>query len=740
MERVLEILFIRFAAQPFSIEQLEGQATAYCPAAELVYGLHLLRRAGLVNTMSRGWGEPLYALSLQAYFEIQQKSFLLLEADQSRNERLQGHVKLLKEAKRGLAHDLLRVLSGIAKGALPLTAKGRVQQRALSKFTGLFSLSDEDLGGLQLSYPEQDDYPPAAAVLLDMALALGLTRKDEQAWAVNEHELIRWLRSDEALREGLLMAELLERYVPANPFLQHLVCALLHPAFLPGKWGSIEGILRQLRAKRIQLDSPLAGQRQEADRQETSPIGSWLLSWLKALCGFGWLELGYADEQGRGIPEALAAVLAAGNNGLDDEKPLKEREREQGQDLGFPLAGLMIRWLRKPDLKAVFCRRMAETQSGRQGALAGFEGEAATSASIGTSDGTSEGTGVRTDARCGLGNPHEAAFFVQPDYEVLVPPNTPYTIRWELELCCELISADVMTTYRLTRESVERAAENGRKAGEVLAFLERHALTGVPDAVSLAVREWGEQRKHTSLFHATLLHCADERTADRIAAEPAAEGALERIGSCHFIVSANERMPVVQMLEQLGVTLYNPLEEAAAANGVLYPRVSPALSGSGTRGSEASKDRNEAVQAPQAWIYAGKPVRIQKADASIPNLEELFPGLRRIPAAWTSEVRTYHASTVKLMLQQALEWKAGVELRLNNGTFTAVPRWIKGSGDWRVGAELAPKDNSKAEEGNSKEGKGNSKAGEGEGFHAGTYTELIPADIEGIRILLPAER
>ncbi|ANS75011.1 hypothetical protein AWM70_10690 [Paenibacillus yonginensis] len=686
--KVLDILFTRFAAQPFSLEQLEGQATAYYPAAELVYGLHLLRQAGLVNTVSRGWGEPLYALPLSVYFEIQHKSFLLLEADWSRNEKLQGCVKLVREAKRGLAHDLLRALSAIAQGDLPLTAKGRVQQRAIARFTGLFSLQEEDLAGLQLHYPEQEHYPPVAAVLLDMALALGLARRTEQAWAVKEHELSRWLRHPEPVMEGLLMAELLKRYVPARPFLQHAACALLHPAFSPGKWGSVEGILRQLRAKGILRVSPSADPEQaEGAEEEADTTGFWLLSWLKALCGFGWLELGYADEPGKGIPQPLTVWPAT-------EEPLVDQ-------LTNP-AGLMIRWLRKPDLEAIGI------------GVGGFH-ETWIQPGIEDKPDRREGNPQVTDGtdhRKPLMSASEGAFFVQPDYEILVPPNTSYTIRWELELCCELISADIMTTYRLTRESVEKAMNGGRKLDEILTFLERHALSGVPAAVSLAVREWGAGAGRTSLLPATLLHCPDEQTADRIAAEPAVEGALERVGSRHFIVEDTHLKPVYQMLERLGLVPPDQLGETAARKAG-YPRISLV--------EQAVEGRPQETCVPEAWIYAGKPFRLYPSDARIPNLEELFPGLRHVPASWTSELRAYHASTVKLLLQQALAWKAGVELRLDNGICTALPKWIKGSGEWRAGADLAldPSDE--------------------KACRAGIYRELTAADIKGIRIVLPTE-
>lgn len=53
------------------------------------------------------------------------------------------------------------------------------------------------------------------------------------------------------------------------------------------------------------------------------------------------------------------------------------------------------------------------------------------------------------------------SFIVQPDFEVLVPPEVPYTIRWTLGGCAELLHSDDLWSFRLTRERLEHAAEQG---------------------------------------------------------------------------------------------------------------------------------------------------------------------------------------------------------------------------------------------------------------------------------------
>lgn len=80
--------------------------------------------------------------------------------------------------------------------------------------------------------------------------------------------------------------------------------------------------------------------------------------------------------------------------------------------------------------------------------------------------------------------------FVQPDFEIIVPPGVSYFIQWELELIGERVAADHAATYRLTKESIQRAAANGRTYHDISAFLTANAKYGVPDNVLATVEEW----------------------------------------------------------------------------------------------------------------------------------------------------------------------------------------------------------------------------------------------------------
>lgn len=729
----LDVCFAHFAAQPFSLEQLEALGTSAAGGAELLVGLQALRRSGWVQAVKKTWGERLFFIPLPVFLSLQHEKLGQLQLSAAgnplRGEPLNGspgagsRIKLLHPAKPGLADDLFRALSVIAKGELPLTAKGTVHQRSLGKFAAAASLKDEDVEDLGLRYPQQDAYPPAAAVILDLALSLGLAERGDGAWRVREKELRQWLGLNKEQMDSRLLRELLERYVPANAGLQHFACALLLPWFEAGRWYSTGGLIKQLELNGVKTPADDTGRR-------------WVQSWLTALAAFGWTELGNGGESG------------------EDE--------------------LHFRWVSKPHPADIF----------------------------------PAGDSRQPDEAAKANQP---AFFVQPDYEVLVPPGTPYTLRWELELCCELVSSDIMTTYRVSRKGVAAALEHGRTPTEVLALLARHSASGVPDNVRAALEQWGRELGRLSFAQVTLLRCADGEAAEKVALDQRLAPLLQRLGPLDFAVEQANIGQVRRELKRLGM---EPLDNAGPGGlpeqQPLYPRALPpwpdlsvgvqpdsldlaaadpfgaeggraeeglgarpketfeafkarpkeafetaeafgayqeetlkpaadfrkgaSAAGRGKETPEAAKVRPAAAEASaaagnrreagqdrfQGWIYAGHPVSLYQADDGFPDMEELLPGYREIPGAWTKELRTYHSSTVKQLLQRALDWRTRVELGIRGTTLTALPLWIKGEGQWRAGVL----------------GRVTSEGG-------GVKEERLefgPEELEGVRIIFPSPK
>lgn len=84
----------------------------------------------------------------------------------------------------------------------------------------------------------------------------------------------------------------------------------------------------------------------------------------------------------------------------------------------------------------------------------------------------------------------DKCLFVQPDFEIIVPPHTPLSIRFELEMFSQLQNCDRVDIYRLTRKSFEDGLENGRSIQFVMSLLMNYSLTGVPNNVRDTLEMW----------------------------------------------------------------------------------------------------------------------------------------------------------------------------------------------------------------------------------------------------------
>lgn len=311
-----------------------------------------------------------------------------------------------------------------------------------------------------------------------------------------------------------------------------------------------------------------------------------------------------------------------------------------------------FRWRKKPDL-----RRLPKKGQAAEGSLAGG----------GPDDG----------GKYGLGPSSPPFIIVQPDFEILVPPDVSYRVRWELEAFCENLTMDRMSVYRLTRQSVSKAAELGRSPAEVLELLETRA-EAVPDNVRSALEQWGRELGRTLLEERMLLRCADEEAAETVASLPALAGLLERIGPRDFIVEDAQAAKVRRVLEE--ARLAPPKSGGPSAAAPDFPRLEE-----GTGHAPAAL---RGTQPERAWIFNGRNLHFYEPSEAIPPLSELFPGYEGVPGMWLKELRSYHGSTARKVMEQAIAWRTKVELKMNGSVEEFYPLFLKGDEKWTVVGRL----------------------------------------------------
>jgi len=292
-----------------------------------------------------------------------------------------------------------------------------------------------------------------------------------------------------------------------------------------------------------------------------------------------------------------------------------------------------------------------------------------------TGGGTTAATSSSRDEAAAAPN-----LFIQPDFELIVPPDCPYGVRWELELIADRVRHEHMAVYRMTRETIMRAFEQGRTADGTIRFLELYAKYGVPDNVRVAIQQWGEQQSLLRLAPYVVLKCRDEAAARIIGSDERIAPLLgETLGPAAWTVPADKEAELRALLERSG---YSPGGKKGADGGAAdYLQLSAADDGELPEARSGDPAGNPA----KGHIYSKAAVQYYGKEGKFPLVEDVYPGLQEVPSMWLKDCRAYHASTRKQMILKALEWKACLKLRKSGADTVFIPIRLDGiRDDWAV--------------------------------------------------------
>lgn len=273
-----------------------------------------------------------------------------------------------------------------------------------------------------------------------------------------------------------------------------------------------------------------------------------------------------------------------------------------------------------------------------------------------------------------------ALFIIQPDFEILVPPEVPYDVRWTLSACAELLQSDVMWSFRLTREMFEFASDKGISPEETISWLKAHALGGIPPSVELSLEQWGRSIGRTSLSEVILLTCRSEEEGASIAAHPRLQGSLIRLGSLHFIVQPE---CIEQVRKELAIAGMAPSRIIGGGKGE--------TESSWLLFHQGTVERPAEYSLPSSIPELGNP-REGRPCLKLPILPlDLEEGLlfneENVPPIWSREWRHYHISTAQKVMEQGLKWGVKVRFSLKDQMVDFIPSRILGN-PWRVAGHL----------------------------------------------------
>lgn len=255
-------------------------------------------------------------------------------------------------------------------------------------------------------------------------------------------------------------------------------------------------------------------------------------------------------------------------------------------------------------------------------------------------------------------NDTAASIYVQPDFELLLPPDVSLLTEWQVAAFADLQNSDLVRTYRLTKESFGRALDEGMQGGDVLRVLQANTCYELPAGVVITLQQWDEQKDKLSLSEVTLLRCQSADIAEALLRNEKCRPFLgERIGETNFIVAQDVVKRLTKCLETMG---FHPNKRLAPK-----PSAAPVARAASV------------VNIPTGLCYSRDTIQLYEIDPQLPQQDDLYPDMQQIPSSWIKELRDYHASTRKDMIRKAIEWKSVLQLRKEGRDCFIIPRRVR---------------------------------------------------------------
>ncbi len=208
-------------------------------------------------------------------------------------------------------------------------------------------------------------------------------------------------------------------------------------------------------------------------------------------------------------------------------------------------------------------------------------------------------------------------FIVQPTFEIIAPRDLDLVIRERLELFADLERVDLTLTYRVTRDTIYRAANTDLSGEEVIDFLADHSEKDVPQNVAYSIQSWGDAYGQVYFMETFLLRTASAEIASHIKAHgelaPYIKG---EVGPDALIVERKKYRELMDLLQKQG---YMPKSEVVGSKEPATGR------GAGRRAQSGEADRARSGQADRARSGQGDRARSESRDGSSPSGNEGQP-------------------------------------------------------------------------------------------------------------------
>jgi len=236
------------------------------------YGITKLRRKGMIFTLRRSWGELAFIIP-EDLFQAWHRFYFRDVIEKITEISISSHAAQ-DSIQENLQEDMFRLLSYIQLEQVPITQKGTIHKRHISRMVAQLSINQALIAGFPFKQKYGSKaYPKQIGLLLEMGFSIGLIERITFLTVTKKAEA--WHEMDFQNRMDYLMSSIRTIYDPSDIFLYHVFYFLFH---LPkNRWFSFSHLVHHLAHK---LKRPIGEEMLKRLEKEV----------ILPLQAFGWLE------------------------------------------------------------------------------------------------------------------------------------------------------------------------------------------------------------------------------------------------------------------------------------------------------------------------------------------------------------------------------------------------------------------------------------------------------------------
>ncbi|RNB79218.1 hypothetical protein EDM56_29730 [Brevibacillus fluminis] len=258
-----------------------------------------------------------------------------------------------------------------------------------------------------------------------------------------------------------------------------------------------------------------------------------------------------------------------------------------------------------------------------------------------------------------------AGWYMEPTGDLLIPSLVPLSLLWELSRYADLSFEGGLVKGTLSMGKIQSALAHGEQEGEILQFMQKHCFHPIPPSVQNQLDQWARGAKQIRLETVVCVRTADRRILAELMELPSlAPFITEPISDTAFLIQPKHAGELLRLLKEYG---YQP-----TSGGVLAPA--------------EPNDQIVAKSQLQSGLFDIRPSWHEYHIENVfPNYTEAIPQLAQIPKLWTQHYQSYHANTLRDLLQRARELELTILMETRDGELEGIVQNVQvENGYWWV--------------------------------------------------------